>query len=254
MTDLLPVLSGRACHSPATGPRNPIRALPRAAPRRSALSRVGGRACARTGSPGALGKFLAARAASPEPFVLVTSSELEQPVERADRLVELGAGSLPDRYGPDTAFTVHAPGPNRWALRPTRAVSTPWRRQRVGRSTRTRWAIASVLVVVEEDAVALLLPPLRGRHLRDPPLDLAGERERRAADLGELPSRTDPYVSRGCHVFPIVFGKPTRPCSSKTSQSPSRSRARRTGRPGSDRGRSAARPGGRRRSSARARG
>ena len=54
-------------------------------------------------------------------------------------------------------------------------------------------AIARVLVVVDEDALAALLLPPRGRHLlRQPPLDLACERERRAADDRELPVRLDP--------------------------------------------------------------
>src|SRR5688500_17021158 len=56
-------------------------------------------------------------------------------------------------------------------------------------------AIFCVLVVVDEDAVALFLPPLAGGELRRPALDLAGERERRAAHLVEGPVLLDPYTN-----------------------------------------------------------
>ena len=45
---------------------------------------------------------------------------------------------------------------------------------------------------------ALLLPPRRRHLLRQPPLDLAGERERRPAHDGELPVRLDAARRRGC--------------------------------------------------------
>src|SRR5690606_28458033 len=51
--------------------------------------------------------------------------------------------------------------------------------------------VARVLVVVEEDAVALFLPPLARGDLRRAALDLAGEREGGASDLIERPSRGD---------------------------------------------------------------
>src|SRR5262249_57725087 len=62
----------------------------------------------------------------------------------------------------------------------------------VGRGDR---AVAGVLVVVDEDALAaLLLPPL-GRHLaREAPLELPPEGDRRVADVGERPARLDPDV------------------------------------------------------------
>ena len=55
-------------------------------------------------------------------------------------------------------------------------------------------AVLRVLVVVEEDAVALLLPPLARRQRRRAPLDLARERERRAAHLVERPAPLDAHV------------------------------------------------------------
>ena len=57
------------------------------------------------------------------------------------------------------------------------------RADRIGRGHR---AVAGVLVVVDEHAVALLLPPLGGGKVGHPPLDLAGECQRRAAHLGEV--------------------------------------------------------------------
>ena len=55
-------------------------------------------------------------------------------------------------------------------------------------------AVLGVLVVVEEDAVALLLPPLAGGELRRAPLDLAGEGQRGAPHLRERPARVDAHV------------------------------------------------------------
>ena len=55
-------------------------------------------------------------------------------------------------------------------------------------------AVARVLVVVDEDAVALFLPPLRGRERRRAALDLAPDRERAAAHVAELPLRLDADV------------------------------------------------------------
>ena len=62
----------------------------------------------------------------------------------------------------------------------------------VGRGDR---AVAGVLVVVDEDALAaLLLPPLR-RHLPgQPPLQLAPEGDRGVTDVGERPARLDADV------------------------------------------------------------
>ena len=66
--------------------------------------------------------------------------------------------------------------------------------QRAHRVRRAGGAVLRVLVVVEEHAVALLLPPLRGGERRRAPLDLARERQRRAAHLGEGPARLDAHV------------------------------------------------------------
>ncbi len=55
-------------------------------------------------------------------------------------------------------------------------------------------AVAGVLVVVDEDPVALLLPPLAGRQLRDPALDLAGQGQGRPPHLGEVLLGLHPHV------------------------------------------------------------
>ncbi len=62
----------------------------------------------------------------------------------------------------------------------------------VGRGDR---AIACVLVVVDEDALAaLLLPPLGGHLARQAPLELAPEGDRGVTDVREGPARLDPNV------------------------------------------------------------
>src|SRR3990170_2298840 len=66
-----------------------------------------------------------------------------------------------------------------------------WRRtDRIGRSD---GAVLRVLVVVDEYAVALLLPPLAGGELGRAALDLARERERGAAHVVEFPARLDAH-------------------------------------------------------------
>ena len=63
-------------------------------------------------------------------------------------------------------------------------------------------AVLRVLVVVEEDAVALFLPPLAGRERRRAPLDLARERQRGAAHLGRTSSGARCARRRGCRASP----------------------------------------------------
>ena len=79
---------------------------------------------------------------------------------------------------------------------------------RVGAGDRV---VASVLVVVDEYLVDLpiLAPPRRGRVARGPALDLAGERQRRPADIAEPPARLDPDVD--VHPRAARRLRPTRP-------------------------------------------
>ena len=55
-------------------------------------------------------------------------------------------------------------------------------------------SVAGVLVVVDEHAVALLLPPLARREVGSATLDLARERQRGAADAERVPLGHDPDV------------------------------------------------------------
>src|ERR1043166_10179311 len=65
------------------------------------------------------------------------------------------------------------------------------RTDRVGRRDR---AVLGVLVVVQEDAVALLLPRFARGELRRAALDLASQGERGGTDLLEGPARMDAHV------------------------------------------------------------
>src|SRR5438105_1939618 len=65
------------------------------------------------------------------------------------------------------------------------------RAHRVGRRD---GPVLRVLVVVDEHAVALLLPPLARRELWRATLDLARERKRREPDFIETPLPLDPNV------------------------------------------------------------
>src|SRR5688572_18466365 len=78
-----------------------------------------------------------------------------------------------------------------------------------GRTHRVRGsdgAILCVLVVVDEDAVALFLPPLARGELRRPALHVAGERQSGAAHLVEGPApldaRADVHAARARGLRP----------------------------------------------------
>ncbi len=66
--------------------------------------------------------------------------------------------------------------------------------ERADRVGRAGGAVFGVLVVVEEDAVALLFPPFGGGEVGDAFFDGSGEGERGLADLGEGPSGMDADV------------------------------------------------------------
>ena len=92
-------------------------------------------------------------------------------------------------------------GPQGEVLRPAFVQLLPGERRRdpcvgpgahrVGAGHR---AILGVLVVVEEDAVAFLLPPLAGRQAWSPPLDFPGECQRGASHLRERPAGVETHV------------------------------------------------------------
>src|SRR5918999_5724714 len=58
---------------------------------------------------------------------------------------------------------------------------------------RSHGPIFRILIVVDEDAVPLLFPPLARGDFRSPPLDLPREGKRRAADLVKTPALLDPH-------------------------------------------------------------
>ncbi len=83
-------------------------------------------------------------------------------------------------------------------LVPVERRRDPRIRQRPHRIRRARRPILRILVVVQEHAVPFLLPPLRARDRRSPPLHRPRERQRRPPHLCERPPRLDPYI----HVHP----------------------------------------------------
>src|SRR4051812_24770425 len=130
----------------------------------------------------------------PEAFLLVAPRELEQRLQRAGVLVDVrrrvAMRRHPRRHGVQAQVAgLHV----RHLLPPQRGGDA-----RVGRRSHRPAGgdgpVAGVLVVVEEDAVALLLPPLGGRELGHAALDLAPHGERRAAHGEEVPARLDAHV------------------------------------------------------------
>ena len=178
----------------------------------------------RVGSSSPLGKC-GGHGASPSPPSASRAGEIEQRVERADVLVDAGAGVADGRSRSGTVRTVNRAGFDVGHLVPgerRRDAGVGHRPHAVGAGD---GAVARVLVVVEEDAVALLLPPRGGRDVRHAPLDLAREREGRAdASVKPLPrsTRTLTWMPR----LPLVFGNPTRSCSASTSRARSAPRRR----------------------------
>ena len=144
--------------------------------------------CTRGGSPGIFGKF-GGYGASPTPGRLVALDPLEQHPrsQTVSSMPACTSPSLANRAGmvASVKSSVSTSGSSSQVTgADTGRVGT--RPDRVGRGDR---AVAGVLVVVDEDLLAaLLLPPRRRDQVRRPALDLAGEGQRGAADLGERPS------------------------------------------------------------------
>ncbi len=129
-----------------------------------------------------------------EPALLVAAREVEQLVERARVEVDVGRG-VADRAQP--LRHVVDPEVARLGVRDL----VPRERARHARVRRRPdgvaggdGAVARVLVVVDEHAVALLLPPLGGGQVGGAALHLARHRQRRPAHLEEVPLRLDPHV------------------------------------------------------------
>ncbi len=124
----------------------------------------------------------------------VTCRQVEERLERADRFVD--PGSRIAAFGEDRGH-----GRQRERLGLDRRDLVPKQRhrdarvgERPNRVGRRDGPVLGVLVVIEEDAVALLLPPFRRRDRRCPPLHVARQRQRGAAHLRVRPARLDPDV------------------------------------------------------------
>ena len=129
-----------------------------------------------------------------QPGRLVLLGQPEQRVQRASRVVH----PLPRVTQPGETFRHGVDGER---LRPAIGDFVPVQRGRDpgvrGRAHRVRRChrpVLRVLVVVHEDAVPFLFPPLRGGQVRCPALDLAGQGHGGLPDLGELPAPLDPGV------------------------------------------------------------
>ena len=95
-------------------------------------------------------------------------------------------------------------GIHRLQLRPGDRAAHPALGVGADRVRRGDGAVARVLVVVEEDTgPALLLPPLAGGDVREPPLDLPRQRQRRPPHLEEVPPGLDAHID----VHPARAGR-----------------------------------------------
>ena len=154
-------------------------------------SRLG---CTRLGSPALLREVRRPRRVA-EAALLVATREVVQLVERAGLARRCRPpGRRPCAGAPGTVSMRRSPG----STSGTSSHSQRARHARVGRRAHRvagrDGAVARVLVVVDEHAVALLLPPLARRQVGRAPLDLARQRERGAPHLEVAPTRLDPHV------------------------------------------------------------
>ncbi len=149
--------------------------------------------CTRAGSPSCLA-YCGGQGASPNPAdsCCSASSRSGSSDPAASSMPSEGSpiSDVPPRHGVDRERVRLGPG----------NLVPPERRRHArvgGRADRVRGgdgSVLRVLVVVEEDAVALLLPPPTGGEVRGAPFDLSRERERRPSDLGERPTAFEPRV------------------------------------------------------------
>src|SRR2546425_13365895 len=79
-------------------------------------------------------------------------------------------------------------------LVPGQGHGYPRIRHRAHRPGRGYGAVLGVLVVVDEHAVALFLPPGAGGDIRGPALDFTGEGQGRPPYLVEAPASLNPHI------------------------------------------------------------
>ena len=127
------------------------------------------------------------------PFGLVTRRHLEQGRERVgpvvDRRMRVADRDVALRHGPQREVGWGA----RLQLVPRHRRRDACIGLRPHRVRRRHGAVLRVLVVVDEDALSLLLPPCARREARRAALDVAGQRQRRTPDLVEGPATRDPH-------------------------------------------------------------
>ncbi len=157
-------------------PRGAAATAGREAARRPAWRSSGGHGA--SPRPSASCRRLSSSSASSDP----TASSIPSP-GIADRRVARGHRVDRERLGLDRRDLV--PGERRGDPRVRQGPD------RIGGRDRP---VLGVLVVVEEDAVTLLLPPLGGGDRGDPPLHVPGEGQGGSPDLGIGPARLDPDV------------------------------------------------------------
>ena len=149
--------------------------------------------CTRLGSPRCL-REVGRPGGVAEAALLVAARQIEKLVERAGVLVDVRRRVA---LLPQPVWNGVEPQLGRLDVRdlvPLERAADPCVGHRPDRVARGDRAVARVLVVVDEDPVPLLLPPLAGGVLRQAPLDLARQRKGRAADLDVVPARLDPDV------------------------------------------------------------
>ncbi len=130
-----------------------------------------------------------------QPGRLVARGQLEQR-RRATRRPRPcpPTGRRADAKRAGTVSIVNAAGSHARHLVPGQRRRHARVRQRPDRVGGRDGAVLGVLVVVDEDPVPLLLPPLRRGQVGSAPLDLPRHRHRRPAHVGERPAGRDPRV------------------------------------------------------------
>ena len=152
-------------------------------------SRLG---CTRLGSPFCLGKC-GGHGASPSP---PSSSRRARSSSASSvpALASMSAAGIVLAQARGDGVEAQVAGLDVGDLVPVERAGDARVRRRAHRVAGGDRAVARVLVVVDEHAVALLLPPLARRQVGRPALDLARQRQRRAAHAERVPLGHDPHV------------------------------------------------------------
>ena len=130
-------------------------------------------------------------------FRFIAGGQLQQRVKGAGGRIDPGPGIAPRgidrRHGGQGEVLRHHVG----HLVPAQRERDPGVGERPDGVGGGHGPVLRVLVVVQEHAVPLLLPPARGGDRRRPPLHVPRQRQRGAPDLRVRPAPLDPDVRRG---------------------------------------------------------